>query len=395
MKTRRGVQICRTGTFPLSTGMHTFTRAQFAAAIRNAEGRTAPRIGIGHTDKRWAALDASQDGDAALGRIENLRVEEDGNLLIGDLVDMPDWFADALPSSFPGRSLEGYCDDDDDLRITGVKVLGTKLPAVDTLEDLKALVSDEGPALVAAGTDNDGREIAVVFSPQTEESSVNRPPNIEQRQREGAKAVKAAVAEGKFSRERAPVYLEQYVRDPEGTRALLARMVAIDPQLLAATARSQEPSSERDLRHRTRVALGLEPAESPVAAAAPDAGLTRAGGSSSGPLEPSPSKPLGPTSKGIVAERATAPAGSPKPQLTRTEHGTVLYGGVVTRYSAERDGHEVFHDGDWLPIAEFERRGLTPADSNLAIVTTQQAGSAAARKRLNEGLNPAHALGIR
>lgn len=120
MKTRRGVHICRVGSYPLSTGPHTFTRAQFEAAIRNAQGRTAPTIGIGHTDERWAKLDASQDGDAALGRIENLRVAEDGDLLIGDLVDMPNWFADALPSSFFRRSLEGSCDGDD-LVITGVK----------------------------------------------------------------------------------------------------------------------------------------------------------------------------------------------------------------------------------------------------------------------------------
>jgi hypothetical protein len=165
VKSRKRVEIARTGTFPLSTGKHTFTRAQFEAAVRNASGRTAAVLGIGHVDPRWKELSAGLDGEPALGRVEALEVEAHGDnaVLYGDLNDMPDWFADALPSAFPRRSIEGPIDGDD-LTITAVKVLGTKLPGIQTLEDLKSFVSDEGPALIAAGADNDGTEITVLLA---------------------------------------------------------------------------------------------------------------------------------------------------------------------------------------------------------------------------------------
>lgn len=165
MKTRKRVEIARTGTFPLSSGTHTFTKAQLAAAIRNAAKRK-PRIGIGHTDPRWKA--ASQDGDPALGLVDNLTLEEDGNLLVGDFVDIPDWFDKALPSKYPGRSLEGPCDGDD-LTIETVKLLGTTMPGIHTLDDLRDFVSDEGPALVAAGADNDGHQITVFLTASSDE----------------------------------------------------------------------------------------------------------------------------------------------------------------------------------------------------------------------------------
>jgi hypothetical protein len=166
MKTRKRVEIARTGTFPLSSGRHTFTRAQLAAAVRNAEKRR-PRIGIGHKDPRWKAA-SDQDGDPALGLVDNLTLEEDGDLLVGDFVDIPDWFDRVLPSKYPGRSLEGPCEGDD-LTIETVKLLGTTMPGIHSLDDLRAFVSDEGPALVAAGADNDGHQITVFLTASSDE----------------------------------------------------------------------------------------------------------------------------------------------------------------------------------------------------------------------------------
>jgi hypothetical protein len=453
MKTRLGVEIGRVGTYPLSTGMHEFTRAQFASAVRNAAGRPAPRIGIGHTDPRWAQIDASKDGEPALGRIENLRLDEDGDVLVGDYVNMPDWFADALPSAFPGRSIEGSCDGDD-LILTSVKVLGTKMPGIHTLEDLQELVSDEGPVLVAAGADNDGNEFTVVLG--SHDANVIQPEvmkmntrqkvcevlglpanasntrvrakaeevglieNREQRRQEAAKAIQAAVAEGKFSKDRAPVWREKYERDPEGTRAQLRIMVAIDPQLIAAGA--PRSSQESELQHRTRVALGLEPATAQVVAAAPskaeqkvrrqsaEEALSRSGPAGKG-KPAGPVNPLGvPTTvaAGSTGRRANNPdplfhdgsspsavtASADKPaHLTRTKFGTVLYGGVPTRLS-ERGSRQVFYQNDWIDVDEFQRMGLAPVDSQISIETTQRVGSAAARQTLNEGLPVTNRLGV-
>lgn len=161
-QSREGVEIARVGTFALSTGEHTFTRGQLASAVANAVAGAQPRIGIGHLDPRWNDTEASQDGDPALGSVTNLRLSDDGDVLLGDYVEMPEWFAQALPSAYPGRSIEATVNDDD-MTIHVVKLLGTKRPGIHTLEDLRSFVSDEGPALVAAGADNDGKPITVLL----------------------------------------------------------------------------------------------------------------------------------------------------------------------------------------------------------------------------------------
>ena len=46
MKSRRRVEIGRVGTFPLSSGEHTFTKDQLARAVQNALKGTGPVIGM-------------------------------------------------------------------------------------------------------------------------------------------------------------------------------------------------------------------------------------------------------------------------------------------------------------------------------------------------------------
>jgi hypothetical protein len=136
-RTRTGVEIARVGTFDLSTGEHTFTRAQLAAAVANAQGR-APRIGIGHIDPRFNA--PGQDGDPAFGRVVNLRLDEDGDVLLGDYADMAPWLADHVDVAYPGRSLEARVKGDD-MQITAVKLLGTTPPGISTLKDLATAIA--------------------------------------------------------------------------------------------------------------------------------------------------------------------------------------------------------------------------------------------------------------
>lgn len=144
-RTRTGVEIARVGTFQLSTGPHTFTKSQLAAAVSNAErSPQGIRLGIGHIDPRFNA--PGHDGEPAFGKVVNLRLAEDGDLLLGDYSDVPAWLDENMDVAYPGRSLEGPARGDD-LTIQSVKLLGTTPPGIATLQDLQQ-------AIAAAGDDS-------------------------------------------------------------------------------------------------------------------------------------------------------------------------------------------------------------------------------------------------
>ena len=92
-RTITGVELARVGTYNLSTGTHTFSRAQLASAVVNAAAK-APRLKLGHGDPRF-------DGEPALGLVRNLRTVQDGEVLLGDFEDVPGWLLEALPSKYP------------------------------------------------------------------------------------------------------------------------------------------------------------------------------------------------------------------------------------------------------------------------------------------------------
>lgn len=142
------VEIVSTGTYPLSTGEHTFTTEDLVAALGALDDPAVkvPRLKIGHTDPRF-----SGDGEPAIGKVENLHLSSDKQTLIGDYVGVPKWFAEAMASAYPSRSIEGTTNAKTStgrthrLVITAVSLLGTELPGVETLEDIKTLFSEEGP----------------------------------------------------------------------------------------------------------------------------------------------------------------------------------------------------------------------------------------------------------
>jgi hypothetical protein len=156
LRTIEGVELARVGTYDLSTGPMTFTREHLASAVENAGQGAAARIRIGHQDPRF-------DGSPAIGRVANLRLDDDGDLLVGDLVDVPDWLADALPDIYPGRSIEARVRDDS-MRLTGLALLGATAPGIDSLADLERLVAAAGAhATIVHGQDADGHEITVAL----------------------------------------------------------------------------------------------------------------------------------------------------------------------------------------------------------------------------------------
>lgn len=99
--------------------------------------------GLGDHDPTW-------DGDPAFGSVENLRLDNDGAVLLGDLVEVPDWMAEAIPSAWPNRSCEWTQDHTTEggkrysAVLTAVSLLGTVQHAITDLEDIRRLVVD-GP----------------------------------------------------------------------------------------------------------------------------------------------------------------------------------------------------------------------------------------------------------
>lgn len=148
------VPLVTTGTYTLSTGPATFTEEDLRAAVAALADPAVkvPRIKLGHLDPRFAAASEGMlDGEPALGRVENLRVSEDGQTLLGDYL-VPAWLAADLATFYPARSIEGMQGWESptgkrhDLVLTAVSLLGTEWPGVTTLEDLQELMSENGPA---------------------------------------------------------------------------------------------------------------------------------------------------------------------------------------------------------------------------------------------------------
>lgn len=144
------VPICATGTYQLSSGEATFTEEDLVAAVEALRDPAvkAPRVKI---DGLAASFDpGAHGGEPAFGWVDNMRVSEDGQTLLGDFM-VPSWLAETIEWAYPSRSIEG-CQSwrsptgkAHDLVITAVALLGVDLPGVATLPDLSEVLAD-GPA---------------------------------------------------------------------------------------------------------------------------------------------------------------------------------------------------------------------------------------------------------
>jgi hypothetical protein len=155
-----GVEIATVGMdWPASTGDVTVTfenLADAAEAANNDPHIVVPRIKLGHQSEvngdlmvvnPFAAL---ADAEPAFGRITNLRLENDGAVLVGDYVEVPAWLGDSLVSAYPNRSMEARTDVTTEggkhysMVITAVSLLGAFGPAITDLDDLERFLT-EGP----------------------------------------------------------------------------------------------------------------------------------------------------------------------------------------------------------------------------------------------------------
>lgn len=160
------VELARPGTWILKTGPLEVTSKHLddAARFANRAGARPGYLKIGHTDPRFVAA----DGEPALGWLYNIRVEDDdGPVLKGDLKDMPDWLAEAIPRHWPDRSIEGYEDYEHDgeryaLVVDGLSLLGVTPPGMPSIRSLRDLPAALGVA-ASGPLEPSGRRIVASF----------------------------------------------------------------------------------------------------------------------------------------------------------------------------------------------------------------------------------------
>lgn len=166
---RDGIELVRTGTWALSTGVWKATREDLAAAVAAMQCPAVqkPIIKIGHTDDRFTP----GDGEPALGWCENLRLADGGHTLIADQV-APKWLSDIQAAAWPNRSIEGTYNKRCGLGhthpfvITAVALLGVTPPGVSVLKPLNSLADVKALYGLAASTQPQEGEVHIRASMQ-------------------------------------------------------------------------------------------------------------------------------------------------------------------------------------------------------------------------------------
>jgi hypothetical protein len=117
-----------------------------------------PRVKLGHSRlqpdddglRELGDHDPEWNGAPIFGTAQNLRLNNDGGRLIADLVEVPDWLAEAIPSAWPNRSCEWVWDLETEggkrysAVLTAVALLGERQHAIKNLADVQRLI-EQGP----------------------------------------------------------------------------------------------------------------------------------------------------------------------------------------------------------------------------------------------------------
>jgi hypothetical protein len=166
LQTITGVELVKVGTWQISTGDWTVTPQDLASAVdaHSAGVLRKPVLKVGHDDPRF-------DGGPALGRVDNLRLADNGDTLVGDFIDMPKAVAALVPRAWPDRSVEALIDYEAPdgtvwpLVLTAVALLGEVAPGVSTLAGISELYGVAAKRVtlstIATRPDTRGRTVAV------------------------------------------------------------------------------------------------------------------------------------------------------------------------------------------------------------------------------------------
>ena len=139
--------------YMLSTGPTTFTPDDLADAVCAAmedKSIQKPRLWVGHTDPRFNDT-YTYDATPSFGKADNLRLSENGMIVYGDYVGVPEWLAPYLPFAYPSRSIEGMWNVSSQTGkvwrfvLTSCKVLGVTMPGINQLEDLPLYYGKDVP----------------------------------------------------------------------------------------------------------------------------------------------------------------------------------------------------------------------------------------------------------
>jgi hypothetical protein len=144
MASLRGVELARVGTWDAHTGdgkpWQVTSEILRSAVDAAAAGVAVPVLRLGHTDPRF-------DGEPAAGVVTNLRLSDDGTVLLGDFEGVAPDLAASMSTRYPSRSVEGLTNYRDTqvrawpLVLEAVALLGTTAPAVKELAPVPVAAS--------------------------------------------------------------------------------------------------------------------------------------------------------------------------------------------------------------------------------------------------------------
>lgn len=171
LRTIAGVELMKVGDWPAKSGDFKVTRTVLADAARAFEAGVLrkPPLKLGHWDPRF-------EGSPALGYVDNMRLTDGGDTLVGDYVNVPATIARLIPHAWPDRSIEGLYDyraTDGTVWpfiVTSVALLGATDPAGRELRSLQDVAELYGlDAEVAASARR-----AVMFTVRASQSAAAR-----------------------------------------------------------------------------------------------------------------------------------------------------------------------------------------------------------------------------